>query len=614
MVDMDRGRLFRVAPSNSTYKIPQYDMKSVDGAIAALSNPNQSVRYLAMQALIGFGAQAEAKLAKLLDSKDDRTAARALWMLSKFDGVSETYIRQVLQSSNADLRIAAIRAARSIKLDAAKYIDPLLKDTSPQVRRELCVALREDTSKEMPRRWVELAQQFDGKDRWMLEALGIAATDRWDECLDTYMSGESAKVADIRSLQILWRSRASKTAELLADLLNSDSINIEQIDSVFRAIDFQNSTAQNTAIQKILKSVSETEDAKRDRITAEAAMRSSDPRQALADAKVAKAIQRYLTSLGMDPKVLQVADKLPIEGIADQLVDMAIRLGVNNDGIRAIDMALQKGALQRVQSMVSIDGEQEGDALKRQQAQQVTKLLALSNRRESMTILQSLIENPKVDSTIRIAAANGLARKRDGQKYLIGLAEAKTLPADAATVVAASLRSSRDEAIAKKALELFPSSASSGRPLPPIDDLVQIRGNSGSGKKLFESVATCSQCHTVRGTGKNVGPDLSEIGDKLTKEAMLVAIINPSAGISHNYEAYSALTEDDQLVTGLLVSKNDSEVILKDKDGIERKFALADVELKKLETSLMPNNLHDLFDQQGLVDIVEYMSTLKKQQ
>lgn len=95
---------------------------------------------------------------------------------------------------------------------------------------------------------------------------------------------------------------------------------------------------------------------------------------------------------------------------------------------------------------------------------------------------------------------------------------------------------------------------------------------------------------------------------------MLVAIINPSAGISHNYEAYSALTEDDQLVTGLLVSKNDSEVILKDKDGIERKFALADVELKKLETSLMPNNLHDLFDQQGLVDIVEYMSTLKKQQ
>ena len=95
---------------------------------------------------------------------------------------------------------------------------------------------------------------------------------------------------------------------------------------------------------------------------------------------------------------------------------------------------------------------------------------------------------------------------------------------------------------------------------------------------------------------------------------MLVAILDPSAGISHNYELYALQTDSGDIATGLLVSQTDVEIVLKDAQGIERKFAREEVvEFKKQEKSIMPENLHHAFDEQGLIDIVEFMLSLKKE-
>ncbi|MFM8399817.1 MAG: dehydrogenase, partial [Pirellula sp.] len=121
------------------------------------------------------------------------------------------------------------------------------------------------------------------------------------------------------------------------------------------------------------------------------------------------------------------------------------------------------------------------------------------------------------------------------------------------------------------------------------------------------------QCHMVGNEGKNVGPSLTEIGNKLTREAMFVSILAPSAGISHNYEAYTARTDDGEVITGLLVSKTAQGVTIKDAKGIERMIPDGDLEeLQKQEKSLMPENLQELINEQELIDVVEYLMTLKK--
>ncbi len=262
MGDTERGRLFRVAPPNTPYKLPSYSFDTPQAAVEALKSPNQSARYLAMQAIEKFGESSRDELVKLMKSDDSRLAARGLWMLAKLDGTKGTTIQETLKSSDSDLRITAIRAARANNLDRKLFIDPMLTDADPQVRRELCVALREDNTAEMPARWVKLAEQFDGKDRWMLEALGIAAMDRWDECLEAFLKSNKLEASNPVVFNIVWRSRASKTSQYIADFLTSGDVKPEMIDPLFRALDFQEGASRSKAIEQLLELASTNQQSK----------------------------------------------------------------------------------------------------------------------------------------------------------------------------------------------------------------------------------------------------------------------------------------------------------------------------------------------------------------
>ncbi len=188
------------------------------------------------------------------------------------------------------------------------------------------------------------------------------------------------------------------------------------------------------------------------------------------------------------------------------------------------------------------------------------------------------------------------------------------LPGSARLIVGSRLRASNNPEIRKTASELFPAPKSAAKePLPSMADLIARKGNVDKGLQVFKTKGTCANCHIVSGQGKNVGPDLTEIGSKLSREAMLVSILDPSAGISHNFENYVALTEDGNSINGLLVSKTDAQVVLKDAQGIERTIAADDLaQFKKLEKSLMPENLHEALTTEELVDLMEYLMSLRK--
>ena len=66
-------------------------------------------------------------------------------------------------------------------------------------------------------------------------------------------------------------------------------------------------------------------------------------------------------------------------------------------------------------------------------------------------------------------------------------------------------------------------------------------------------------------------------------------------------------------MTGLLVSKTEKEVTLKDAEALVRTFKTADIEsLAKSPISLMPADLHQLITTQELTDVVEYLTTLRE--
>lgn len=214
----------------------------------------------------------------------------------------------------------------------------------------------------------------------------------------------------------------------------------------------------------------------------------------------------------------------------------------------------------------------------------------------------------------RRAAVTGLARSKTGQTQLVQLATTKTLVGDTFLVAGALLARSKHENIRDAASKVLPQPVQKdSKPMPPIDQLAKLSGDVAAGIKLFRAEGTCANCHIVAEYGKDVGPNLSEIGSKLSREAMLTSILVPSAGISHNYENFSVLTDEGQVITGLKISETDDEVVIRTADAINRKIPAEEiVRIKKSDKSIMPENLHHITGQQGLIDIVEYMMTLKK--
>src|SRR5207253_1852158 len=169
---------------------------SAPGLTAAFGSPNQSVRYLAHMAIAAQGQAALPLLQGLWRQNTPILKARALWLLGGLGDAGTAAIQDALRDRDPRFRILGLRVAHLYGADMLALSKPLLRDQSPQVRREIALMLRDPNPALMlppylykeqvkpPEPWLDalaqLAMQYDGKDRWYLEALGIAARGRED--------------------------------------------------------------------------------------------------------------------------------------------------------------------------------------------------------------------------------------------------------------------------------------------------------------------------------------------------------------------------------------------------------------------------------------------------
>ena len=255
MQDVEHGRLFRVVPQDfaAGYQAPKWDFSNPEGAIQALASPNQATRYLAWTALHQQGERAEPVLLKTLEQADNpRLQARALWLLGKLPGRGEKAVELALASKNPQLRVVGIRLARQLGQNMVTLVARHVGDESAEVRRELAIALRHQKAPEAARLWAQLAQKHDGKDRWYLEALGIAADKQWDTFLAAWLTEVGDGWSTPAGREIIWRSRARRTPEYLAKILTDPKTPPESFSRYMRAFDFLSGPEKDQALKTIL--------------------------------------------------------------------------------------------------------------------------------------------------------------------------------------------------------------------------------------------------------------------------------------------------------------------------------------------------------------------------
>lgn len=602
MEDMERGRLFRIAPPNTTYRVPKFDFQTPEGILEALASPAHSVRSKAWLAAFAKGDAIVPGLDRLIEKGDTVLQARALWLKGKIRRDRDT-VQQALRSQEPNLRMVGVRLARQLGQEPSSWLEAIDGEKDLGVLREWALSLREDVSAEMPQVWSRLAKRYDGSDRWYLEALGIGASQRWAECMEVWLGEVGKSWTQPARSDLVWRARCPEAADRLVQLLLDPSNSALQQERWLRGLEFQAPADRAKAFQVLHDQVLQKDDPRLDRVLVESAMRMKERSK---DPRLESRVKRYVAALKDDPSQLKYLRKLQVTGMGARLRELVLLWGPSNQGVQAMTMALEQEGPQALFEKMDRDP---SDA----EVKTLAATLALCDGPKAVEAMETILLHPKAESQTKIDVSLGLARSLDGQKRLMELAKGQKLPGEAKVMVGPILRLVKDQAIREGAMELFPERKSAQSNLPPVSELVKRRGDVERGKGLFAGKATCSQCHIVQQQGKNVGPDLSEIGTKLSREAMYVSILEPSAGISHNFEAYVAVQDDGEVITGLLISQSEEKVVLRDAKGIDRELIRNDLErFEKSEVSLMPANLEQTLDEQGLVDLVDYLMSLKK--
>ena len=251
VADVDRGRIYRIAKPKSGYTISPPNVSTAEGAVQALLSPNAATRYIGWNALASFGDQAEQALAKLWSSDNVRHRAQALWLLTRLPDKTDIYLEQAVADKESNIRIEAIRMAKLLKKDILPVAAKLVNDSSAQVRREVALALRGNAAPQAAAMWTQLALQYNGTDRWYLEALGIGAAETEDLYFNTWKQKVGKDWNTAANRDIVWRSRSKYAMPLLAELIKTSDE--KEMLRYYRAFDFHKDPSKQTVLTQLVQ-------------------------------------------------------------------------------------------------------------------------------------------------------------------------------------------------------------------------------------------------------------------------------------------------------------------------------------------------------------------------
>jgi putative heme-binding domain-containing protein len=210
---------------------------------------------------------------------------------------------------------------------------------------------------------------------------------------------------------------------------------------------------------------------------------------------------------------------------------------------------------------------------------------------------------------IREAVLSALVADENKIPVLLDAVEKGTItPAAVGSSRRGRLTSHRNDAIKQRSAALF-AAADSGDRMKVYERLrgtvLTRTANQANGERVF--AAHCATCHTVAGTGAQVGPDLSGIRNQPADAILLHALV-PDYEIAAGYQSYNVATRDGRTLFGRLESEAPNSVTLRDGASQSHVILRSDVvSMKASPVSLMPNELERAMSEQELADLIAYL-------
>lgn len=608
MLDIEQGRIFRLAPIGHPSSVPQLDLATDDGLLAAFASPNQATRYRAYQELMLAGeAERLRLLVRAWNAGGATLRARSLWMLAGLGPEGRRVLEEAFRADDPRMRILALRVARIHGLDFLGRLDELSADPDVQVRREAALMLQLLDAEDKVDRWVRLADGYDGSDRWYLSALGIAAAGAKDAIFQDLRAshrGWDRRLGDLyRTLQ------APASVPFLARLVRNRSRPVEDRIEALDALAWQPSRLAALAVADVVGSASEVAEIRTHGLYFLGKQLFSVWSDLRRHPQVLRAVSNALRDSPTRSAALELAELL-----ADPVMESQLRR------IASDDLAEEEERVVALRTLGKIGGQDVEDLLRDQITSGPARLrmaaiegLWAGSPDDLGEVLRALIVSD-APNEVRSLAVRTLGRRPDGQHLILDMEESLAMPAEMRAVAISVVHNSRNRDVRARAQEILPAPTSRNkRPVVRVRQIVEAVGSAERGRTVYHRSdgANCVKCHSLSVGEEIVGPSLAAIASKYGKEGMLNAILHPSDGIAPEYTSWILDTSTHGLLTGILIEDTVDRIVLRTEAADEIRLApSAILDRRKGNLSIMPEDLVSAMTQQELVDLLEFLSTL----
>ncbi len=138
-------------------------------------------------------------------------------------------------------------------------------------------------------------------------------------------------------------------------------------------------------------------------------------------------------------------------------------------------------------------------------------------------------------------------------------------------------------------------------------------GNADAGKKIFfeRPDASCVRCHKVNNEGGDIGPVLTGIGSRKSREYLLESMVQPNAQIAPGFETVLVSMKNGASYAGIFKSENEKELVINSpEDGIT-KIDKENIKTRTRGNSGMVEGLGQILSKRDLRDLVEFLAQQK---
>jgi putative membrane-bound dehydrogenase-like protein len=621
MGDIKQGRIYRVAPKGNKASVPAVNVKNNKGMLDALGSPNLAVRALAMAKIHSLDPREQINLLEpaAKPSTNPYLRARVLWQLAQVQVNRGLVEESLFKDAEPRYRQLALRIFKDwYGVPPNVFGDALLNDPSPAVRREALVILREFHANRAKQTILDLARKYDGKDRIYLAAVGIAVgadKSRRDAILADFDKEFPEWNESVAGL--LWELRPPQMVPLLTTRLTDKKLPPAQRAQIADILSGAADLSAGSALINALPAEASAE--VRDRIVMILQEQLAGPwAQLRASAELSGTIDYLLKKNETRIAALSLigaADRqelfTPVQEIAlDGKETIAARLAA----VQTLGNFKTKQATESLLTVATMKG------LPVELAAEAVLSVGRQNTQQAQSSLKFLVmDEQRFVLPLRQAAVAGLSGSKAGASWLLEAHGKKQLAGDLTPDLARLLRNSPFAELKKQAQKLFPQPKGKLDPknLPSIPALLARKGNIERGRELMAATlkneAQCLRCHTINSVGGNVGPDLSAIGSKASRENLLESILYPNRAIPDQYLGWLIETKGGLSIHGLIVEESPTHLVVRDATAKDHKIDMKrDLETrKKSPISVMPDNLILALTEEELVDLVDYMHTLK---